>query len=249
MPGAPAPATGRSEIVGYQYNVPEAFDAGADAYDGLVGANPGYHRHLRLSAERMQLPDSGRGLRLLDIGCGTGASTAALLRVAPHAQIVGVDGSAGMLARARAKEWPATVTFVHSRAEQLAEAGVTGQFDGILSAYLVRNLPDPDPVLRTLLNLLKPGGVFAAHEYSVRDSRRAAAMWNLVCSTVIIPAGKIRTGDAELYRYLRRSVNEFDGAERFRERLQHNGFVDVRSLTVPGWQNGIVHTFLGRAAS
>ncbi|MGB5110801.1 MAG: class I SAM-dependent methyltransferase [Mycobacterium sp.] len=232
-----------------QYNVPEAFDAGADAYDGLVGANPGYHRHLRLSAERMRLPDGGRGLTLLDIGCGTGASTAALLRAAPHASIVGVDGSAGMLACARTKTWPATVSFIQSRAEDLTQAGVSGPFDGILSAYLVRNLPDPDPVLRSLLALLKPGGVFAAHEYSVRDSRRATAMWNLVSCAVIIPAGKIRTGDAELYRYLRHSVNNFDGAARFRERLRHNGFVDVRSDTVPGWQNGIVHTFLGRAAS
>lgn len=197
----------------------------------------------------MQLPDAGKGLRLLDIGCGTGASTAALLKQAPYAQIVGVDGSAGMLARARAKEWPDTVSFVQSRAEDLATAGVSGPFDGILAAYLVRNLPDPDPVLRSLLALLKPGGVFAAHEYSVRDSRRASAMWNLVSSAVIIPAGKIRTGDAELYRYLRRSVNTFDGAQRFRQRLRDNGFVDVRSQTVPGWQNGIVHTFLGWAPS
>jgi len=195
----------------------------------------------------MQLPDAGRGLRLLDIGCGTGASTAALLKQAPHAQIIGVDGSAGMLARARAKDWPDTVSFVQSRAEDLEQAGVSGPFDGILAAYLVRNLPDPDPVLRALRTLLKPGGVFAAHEYSVRDSRRATAMWNLVSSAVIIPAGKIRTGDADLYRYLRRSVNSFDGAARFRERLQDNGFVDVSSLTMPGWQNGIVHTFLGRA--
>lgn len=197
----------------------------------------------------MQLPDAGKGLRLLDIGCGTGASTAALLRQAPHAEIVGVDGSAGMLARARAKDWPDTVSFVQSRAEDLAEAGVTGPFDGILAAYLVRNLPDPDPVLRSLRALLTPGGVFAAHEYSVRDSRRATAIWNLVSSAVIIPAGKVRTGDAELYRYLRRSVNTFDGAERFRKRLRDNGFVDVHSHTVPGWQNGIVHTFIGRAPS
>lgn len=229
------------------YDVPEAFDAGAAAYDGLVGANPGYHTHLRLSAQRMQLPGGGRGLRLLDIGCGTGASTAALLRAAPHAEIVGVDGSAGMLARAREKPWPSTVTFVHSRAEDVAQAGVTGPFDGILAAYLVRNLPEPDPVLTALRDLLTPGGVFAAHEYSVRDSRRATAIWNLVCATVIIPAGRLRTGDAALYRYLRRSVNEFDGAATFRKRLQYNGFVDVHSMTMPGWQHGVVHTFLGRA--
>ena len=62
--------------------VPAAFDVGASAYDRLVGANPGYHAHLRLSAQRMRLPDDGRALRLLDAGCGTGASTAALLSAA-----------------------------------------------------------------------------------------------------------------------------------------------------------------------
>lgn len=229
------------------YDVPDAFDAGAEAYDGLVGANPGYHRHLRLSAQRMQLPDHGRGLRLLDIGCGTGASTAALLDAAPHAEIVAVDGSAGMLAQAEAKKWPGSVTFVHSRAEGLTAAGVSGPFDGILAAYLVRNLSDPDPVLRSLRALMRPGAVFAAHEYSVRDSRMATAMWNAVSSAIIIPAGRLRSGDADLYRYLRRSVNDFDGAAQFRNRLQRSGFVDVRSMTVSGWQHNIVHTFLGRA--
>lgn len=229
------------------YDVPDAFDAGADAYDGLVSANPGYHDHLRLSAQRMHLPDEGRGLRLLDIGCGTGASTAALLEAAPHAEIIGVDGSAGMLEQARAKQWPDTVRFVHSRAEGLADAGVAGPFDGILAAYLVRNLSDPDPVLQTLRGLLRPGGVFAAHEYSVRDSAVARVTWNLVCAAIIIPSGKIRSGDAGLYRYLRTSVNDFDGATAFRERLQRNGFVDVRSETVSGWQRNIVHTFLAYA--
>ncbi len=229
------------------YDVPGAFDAGADSYDELVGANPGYHKHLRLSARRMQLPDQGRGLRLLDVGCGTGASTAALLHVAPHAEIVAVDGSAGMLEQARAKPWPTSVSFVHSRAEDLAEAGVTGPFDGILAAYLVRNLSDPDPVLQSLRALLRPGGVFAAHEYSVRDSRVAGAVWNAVSSAIIIPAGRFRSGDPELYRYLRRSVNEFDGARQFCDRLRRNGFTDVESSTVPGWQRNIVHTFVGRA--
>jgi ubiquinone/menaquinone biosynthesis C-methylase UbiE len=71
--------------------VPAAFDDGARAYDRLVGANPGYHAHLRISARRMRLPDRGRGLRLLDAGCGTGASTAALLVAAPEAEIIAVD--------------------------------------------------------------------------------------------------------------------------------------------------------------
>ena len=46
--------------------VPGAFDIGARAYDRLVGANPGYHGHLRISARRMRIADGGRGMRLLD---------------------------------------------------------------------------------------------------------------------------------------------------------------------------------------
>src|SRR5690348_12008974 len=80
-----------------------AFDAGAAAYDRLVGASPGYHAQLALSARRMRIPARGKGLRLLDAGCGTGASTAALLAVAPEADIVAVDASRGMLDAALAK--------------------------------------------------------------------------------------------------------------------------------------------------
>lgn len=230
-----------------RHDVPAAFDAGAAAYDGLVDANPGYHDHLRLSARRMALPNGGQGLRLLDAGCGTGASTAALLAAAPHAEIVAVDGSAGMLAQARAKNWPESVRFVQSYVEQLAANGVHGPFDGIFAAYLVRNLVDPDTVLRTFRELLRPGSTLAVHEYSVRDSRSARMMWNLVSTAIIIPMGRVRTGDAALYRYLRDSVNAFDGASTFLKRLRDNGFVNTRSATVSGWQRGVVHTFLADA--
>jgi ubiquinone/menaquinone biosynthesis C-methylase UbiE len=227
--------------------VPAAFDVGASAYDRLVGANPGYHEHLRISAERMGIPDQGRGLRLLDAGCGTGLSTAALLAAAPHAEIVAVDASAGMLAEASAKSWPTPIQFVHSRIEDLADAGVSGPFDGIFAAYLLRNLADPDAQLATFRSLLRPGAPLAVHEYSVRDSRLAGAIWNFVCWTIIIPAGKLRTGDAGLYTYLRRSVNEFDGASAFQERLRRNGFQNVSAATMPGWQRDIVHTFTAQA--
>lgn len=231
--------------------VPEAFDTAAAGYDRLVGANPGYHAHLRLSARRMELPGRGDGLRLLDVGCGTGASTAALLRAAPRAEIVGVDGSAGMIARARSKPWPATVSFVHSTLAGLADAGVgpAGSFDGILAAYLVRNLPDADAGLAQLRELLAPGAPLAVHDYSVADSRRARAIWTAVCWGVIIPSGRLVTGSGALYRYLWHSVREFDGAHAFQRRLGRLGFTDVRSATVPGWQRGVVHTFVGRRPS
>lgn len=75
--------------------VTDEFDHAAAAYDRLVAAHPGYHRDLRTSVRRLALPGPGTGLRLLDLGCGTGASTTALLDAFPTARIVGVDASPG----------------------------------------------------------------------------------------------------------------------------------------------------------
>jgi ubiquinone/menaquinone biosynthesis C-methylase UbiE len=142
------------------------------------------------------------------------------------------------------------VRFVHARAEELAEklppAGVTGQFDAVFAAYLVRNLPDPDAGLRTMFELLRPGATLAVHDYSVADSARARAVWTAVSWGVIIPSGAVVTRSSALYRYLWRSVLGFDGARQFRRRLEGAGFVDPREATVPGWQRGIVHTWVAR---
>jgi ubiquinone/menaquinone biosynthesis C-methylase UbiE len=232
-------------------DVPGAFDGGAAAYDRLVGANPCYHANLELSARRMRLPGRGRGLRLLDAGCGTGASTAALLAVAPDAEIVAVDAAREMLTvareKARVNAWPASVRFVHARIEDLDEHGITGPFDGILAAYLLRNLADPDRQLRAFRALLRPGGTLALHEYSVRDSRAATLTWHAVCWGIIIPAGWWRTRDTTLYRHLWRSVLSFDGAGRLQARMRDAGFTGVRSEAMPGWERNVVHTFLGEA--
>ncbi|ANY09277.1 class I SAM-dependent methyltransferase [Pseudonocardia sp. HH130630-07] len=249
MVDVPAPVPSRATAVGPaglpRTEVPAHFDEGAGDYDRLVGRNPGYHRHLRASAARMRLPHDGAGLRLLDAGCGTGASTAALLGVAPRAEIVAIDASAGMLERARTKPWPGSVRFVHTTEEAMADAGVTGPFDGILAAYLLRNLTDPDAALRRFRERLRPGGTLALHEYSVADSPRARAVWHAVCWGIIVPLGRVTTGETALYRHLWRSVNTFDGIGALRDRVRGAGFDAVHSETMTGWQNGVVHTVLG----
>ena len=226
--------------------VPSAFDQDAASYDRLVGANPGYHAHLARSARRLGLPGRGAGLRLLDVGCGTGLSTAALVSAYPEAEIVAVDASEEMLAQARAKVWPAAVRFVHSRAEDVADAGVDGPFDGILAAYLLRNLPDVDKGVAVLRDLLAPGAPLAVHEYSVADSAYARGVWTAVCWAVIVPLGWWTTGDPALYRYLWHSVLRFDGLGRLQERLGGAGLEGVHVEPMDGWQRGIVHTVLGR---
>lgn len=222
-----------------------AFDHASRTYDTLVAANPGYHGHLRRSARRLGLPGRGEGLRLLDLGCGTGASTAALAAVLPAADITAVDASAGMIRRAAAKPWGDRVAFVHAPAERLAEAGVRGPFDAVFAAYLFRNVTDPDAVLAAVRGLLRPGGRIGVHEYALRGRRPDRAVWTLVCRGVVQPVATV-LGDGPLYRHLWRSVVEFDTAEGFARRLGAAGFEQVRVLPLPGWQTGITHTFVAR---
>lgn len=254
----------KSHVVdaGLSRSIPNAFDAAAPRYDLMVALNPGYHRHLRTAAVALAeaLPGSGvqAGVSVLDLGCGSGASTRALLAALSATgrrgtQIVGLDGSSGMLAVARSKQWPANVRFCQVLAEQIAEhvtcCGLPSGADGVFAAYLFRNVAALDDVLAAVRGLLRPGGVLVVQEYSVSGSRLAAFVWTIVCWLVVIPLSWATTRDTTLYRYLWRSVRRFDSVRRFADRLSQAGFVDVEVCTVRGWQRGILHTFRARRPS
>jgi ubiquinone/menaquinone biosynthesis C-methylase UbiE len=248
--------------------VPEAFDEVAQRYDLMVGMSPGYHAQLRASADALldAIPGSAEEpLHLLDLGCGSGASTRALVEsVRRHAMpgvvrtagrpalVLGVDGSAGMLDAARTKAWPSWVGFAQGRAEaladqpELAEARAAGGLDGVLAAYLVRNVPDRDAVIAAIRDELRPGGVLAVHDYSVRGQPGATALWTAMCWAIIIPLGWVTSRNTRLYRYLWRSGLDMDSTAELEARLRQAGFVDVATHHAGGWQRGIVHTVVGR---
>ena len=249
-------------------DVPAAFDRAAATYDVMVNLNPGYHRHLQSAADALaeSLP-SGRALTVVDLGCGSGASTDALVNSMGHRgqpyTAIGVDGSAGMLAEARSKPWPTWVSFAQARAENLSsvteslpglrgggaeENGSSGSpgVAGVLAAYLFRNIDDRDAVLRSVWDLLAPGGVLVVQDYSVAGSSSARVTWNAVSWSVVIPLSKIINRDTSIYRYLWRSVLDNDSVDVFAARMQRAGFVDVEHRTVDGWQRDILHTYRGR---
>ncbi len=238
--------------------VPLAFDEAAPSYDTMVARNPGYHAHLASAADALlQTAPDRRPLRLVDLGCGSGASTQALLGAAERAQraveVIGVDASAGMLDEAREKSWPAGVRFEHGLAQELGsrrtEFGLAAGVDGVLAAYLFRNVTERDAVLRDVHDLLGPEGVLLVQEYSVAHSRAADIIWSLVCWLVVIPLSWLTSRQTRLYRYLWQSVRGFDSVQTFVDRLYAVGFVDVEVATVPGWQRGILHTFRARRSA
>ncbi|WP_229120116.1 methyltransferase domain-containing protein [Enemella evansiae] len=225
------------------------FDRAAARYDLMVALNPGYHEHLTSAATAL-VERVGAGAEICDLGCGSGASTRALLR-AGAGSVLGIDASPGMLARARRQDWPAGVRFTTGRAEHLDRLldEQDAQPDGVYACYLFRNLApdDRDRVLRTVHDRLPPGGWLVVQDYSVQEPwpRR---VWSLVCWVVVIPLARLLLGDTSLYRYLWRSGFEFDPPAVFCDRLAAAGFTDIAHRTAGGWQRGILHTFVARRA-
>jgi len=236
---------------GGRESVIDDFDGIANRYDLLTRLNPGYVSHLVWSAQRLHL---GPNAKILDLCCGTGISTRALLTTYPDAaSITGLDASAGMISFASEHTVACgpkpRVSFVVGDATDPAEAlgaDTEDGYDGILMAYGIRNVPDADRCLANVLQLLKPGAPICLHEYSVADSGVAKAIWNAVSLSVIAPLGVIATGKMRMWNYLRDSVNRFDGVSSLEQRLASLGYVDIQTLPMNGWQRGILHSFVAR---
>lgn len=94
--------------------------------------------------------------RVIDLGCGPGNSTAVLARRWPKAEIVGLDSSAEMLARAR-EAYPLG-TWVQG---DLAEWQSDEPFDVVFSNAALQWAPDHHALLPQLHSHVAPGGVLA----------------------------------------------------------------------------------------
>ncbi len=233
-----------------KHQVSAGFDAVADTYDAMVALNPGYRRHLQLAAESLlsHVDVTNPHPVLLDLGCGSGLSTSALLAAA-HKRgmdpiIIGVDASSGMLEQARRRDWPECVSFRQGRAEELAELDLP-RADGVLACYLLRNVTDVDATLRAIGEQLCERGTFVAEDYSVADSTASRRVWSAVNQTIILPLASVVARNRDLYEYLHRSVDDFMGVRELAQRILMAGFATVESRSVDGWQNGILHLIRG----
>jgi SAM-dependent methyltransferase len=107
------------------------------------------------------LADLGRDERVLDVGCGTGATTCVAARRAPGGSALGVDVSEPMVAAARrraAAEGLANVEFTVADAQT---ASLPSSADVLVSRFGVMFFDDPVAAFTNLRGALTPDGRLA----------------------------------------------------------------------------------------
>lgn len=116
---------------------------------------------LRLMARRWRL-ESVRSV--LDVGCGVGHWSAALLKVLPaEARITAVDREPAWVETSR-RRFPERIQVAQATAEKLPFPDAS--FDMVTCQTVLIHLADPSRALAEMLRVLKPGGLLAAAEPS-----------------------------------------------------------------------------------
>lgn len=111
------------------------------------------------------------GARLLDIGCGAGASTLAFAAaVGPRGTVTGIDISEPLLALARARAEDAgadNVTFLHADAAHHPFAAT--EADQVVSRFGLMFFADPVAAFRNIAAALRPGGTLVFTAWAPAD--------------------------------------------------------------------------------
>src|SRR5215204_6938944 len=131
----------------------ETFHASADAYDRFVGRyGPS------LASALVGFAGVKPGMRALDVGCGPGALSAALVDQLGAASVSAADPSTPFVDACKTR-LPG-VDVVEAPAEALPFAD--GTFDATLSQLVVNFMGDPEAGVREMARVTRPGGVVAS---------------------------------------------------------------------------------------
>jgi ubiquinone/menaquinone biosynthesis C-methylase UbiE len=133
----------------------EFFDALAARWDSME------HADIRERLDRV-VREAGvaHGMRVLDVGSGTGVLIPSLLdAMRGGGEVHAIDISDGMLGIARAKGFPANVSLIQADLLEYRPAG--GLFDRVMCNAVFPHFTDKDQALRQAYSLLHPGGWLA----------------------------------------------------------------------------------------
>ncbi len=105
--------------------------------------------------------DVPRAADWIDVGCGTGALTAAVLDRCEPSRVVGIDSSAGFLDAARHQVSDPRASFRPGDAQAIPEAD--HQFDAAVSGLVLNFVPDKEAMIRDMVRVVRPSGTVALY--------------------------------------------------------------------------------------
>ncbi len=210
--------------------VQDMFDAIAPQYDVLNHVlSAGIDRTWWWRAARALQPVLARpDAVIVDLCCGTGDMTLAMLRRRPSTPstepLIAVDFSHNMLSVGNAKFNRKNVIGVEADGLHLPLASDSS--DLISSAFGFRNLADYGAGLAELYRVLKPGGQIGILDCN-QPSGLVGAAYNLYFKKILPKVGGLFS-DSAAYQYLPASVERFPRPPAMLELIHRAGFVQGR---------------------
>jgi trans-aconitate 2-methyltransferase len=127
----------------------------------------------------LRLIEKRKGLRVIDLGCGTGELTARLQDFLPGSDVLGIDSSAEMLKKAVPR---ASLRFERRRIED-----TEGKWDLVFSHAAIQWIDDHARLIPQMLRLVAPGGQLVVQMPSNHDHPAYAAVRELASDARISP--------------------------------------------------------------
>lgn len=164
---------------GYGYLFDEAVGEGDRLRDQSVVLDP-------LTEDFLSRAGIGPGMRVLDLGTGSGAVAAIAARlVGDTGRVLGVDRDLRSLAAARVAL--ADVPQVEFAEVDLPDLDLDGRFDAVVGRTVLMHVPEPEAVLRAAVRQLRPGGLLCMHEPDVTYlwTSEQTSLWSRLRSWIL----------------------------------------------------------------
>jgi SAM-dependent methyltransferase len=127
-----------------------------DAYEAYMGR---WSR--RVAAEFVDWLGRAPSSNWLDVGCGTGALTSAILARADPASVTACDPAVPFVEHSRKAITDARASFVVAGTDALP--GRVGGFDQVVSGLVLNFVPNPGAAVAAMRGVVRPGGIVAAY--------------------------------------------------------------------------------------
>jgi SAM-dependent methyltransferase len=139
------------------------------------------------------------GQRILDVGCGTGSLSAALLSVGPAVQVVGVDPVPAYVAFTREAVPDHRALFRTSAAETMPFHDAA--FDTALALLVLQETTDPQKAVREMARVTRGGGRVAACQWDFHNGLPMQSIfWHAAETFVPQEVARRRTNDNAIKR-------------------------------------------------